>query len=245
MGNFEKFIMLLLLASIPVCAGILSYGAIEYYGLAEQVRNVAPTARAYAIEYRGWLIGGGILYALIRGSFYLWSLHLHTMAIASAFGVAELELNGLIKKYKGQGSRLQRVKERSEWYHDIAKIAPAPVGLFGRADPYPKTVSDDIIAWNEKEAQSKKAARGNAVMTAYLLALLYNGSPGNVQRKLKAELARGGNPYVAPGIDYLSKQHWRWVEYVVRKRGFPKNLVMKSGDGYKYNWDVIRDLTQE
>ena len=157
MGNFEKFIMLLLLASIPVCAGILSYGAIEYYGLAEQVRNVAPTARAYAIEYRGWLIGGGILYALIRGSFYLWSLHLHTMAIASAFGVAELELNGLIKKYKGQSSRLQRVKERSEWYHDIAKIAPAPVGLFGRADPYPKTVSDDIIAWNEKEAQSKKA----------------------------------------------------------------------------------------
>lgn len=245
MGNFEKFIMLLLLASIPVCIGILSYGAIEHYGLTEQARNVAPAAWAYAIQYRAWLIGGGVLYALVRGSLYLWNLHLYTMEIASAFGVAELELNGLIKKYKGHGGRLQRVKERSEWYHDIAKIAPAPVGLFGRADPYPKTVSDDIIAWNEDEAQSKKKARGQAAMTAYLLALLYNGSPGGVQRKIKAELARGGNPYIAPGIDYLSKQHWRWVEYVVRKRGFPKSLVMKSGDSYKYNWDVIRDLTQE
>ena len=27
--------------------------------------------------------------------------------------------------------------------------------------------------------------------------------------------------------------------------GFPRDLVLKNGDTYIYNWDVIRELTQE
>lgn len=203
-----------------------------------------------AISVYSWLIIKAILISSLviglgYGAKYWWDFHLYLMVVRGSFSQVELELNNLIKKYKGHGSRLQRVKERREWYDTVAKKEPAPVGLFSNSGPFPHTVSDDIIAWNEKEAQSKKTARGQAVETAYYLALLLRGGPGSVRRKIASIKAAGKEPFLVPGVEYLAAQHWRILEYAVKRWKYPRNLVMKKGDEYIRGWDVLNDLLQE
>ena len=82
-------------------------------------------------------------------------------------------------------------------------------------------------------------------MTAFLLAQLYRSAPEAARTKIEAERKRGVTPYVAAGIESLSHEHWRYLRHAVRKWGFPRDLVLKNGDTYIYNWDVIRELTQE
>ena len=175
-----------------------------------------------------------------------WTFRLYIMELASAFNQIELELNGLIKKYKGHGSRLQRVEERRQWYDTIAKKDSA-IGrvLMSNAPPFPHTISDDIIGWNEKEAQSKKEARGQAVATAYYLTLLLRSSGAGVRRKIAAERAKGKEPFLVPGVEYLAAQHWRMLQYTVHTYKFPRRLTMKKDSGYIHGWDVLHELIQE
>ena len=138
--------------------------------------------------------------------------------IASNFHLAEAELNTLIRSYRAERGRLSRTKERADWYRDIAKKEP-PLIHFG--DPFPRTVSDQLIETNEAEIQSKRKKKNECVMTAFLLAQLYRAAPEAARTKIEAERKRGATPYVAAGIESLSHEHWRFLRYVVRKWGFP------------------------
>lgn len=172
----------------------------------------------------------------------VWRLHMRTIYIASNFHLAEAELNSLIKTFRAQKGRLGRAKERADWYRDIAKKEPP---LFNLGDPFPQTVSDRLIDTNEQEIQSKRKKKNDCVLTALLLARLYRASPSGARTKIETERKSGKEPYIAAGIEYLSGENWRLLRYVVWKWGFPRGLVLKDGDNYIYNWDVIRVLIEE
>ena len=150
--------------------------------------------------------------------------------------MAEAELNLLIKRCDDSG-RQNRVSERYDWYNGLAKKTAA-FTLVGES--FPRTVSDTLIEQNEKETGEGRGDKGRRAQTAFYLLLLYRASPGAVRAKIDAELMLGKSPYLAAGIRQLSATHWRVLQRVVRKRGFPRNLVMKSGSGYLRNWDVIK-----
>jgi hypothetical protein len=182
------------------------------------------------------------LLVILRLALSLWRLHMRTIEIASNFYLAEAELNSLIKTFRAHKGRLGRAKERAEWYRDIAKKEPP---LFNLGDPFPETISDKLIGTNEDEIQSKRKKKNDCVLTAFLLSQLYRSAPQASLTKIETERRTGKEPYVAAGIEYLSNQHWRLLRFVVWKWGFPKGLVLKDGDNYIYNWDVIKTLTEE
>jgi hypothetical protein len=179
---------------------------------------------------------------MLRLALSIWRLHMRTIEIASNFYLAEAELNSLIKTFRAHKGRLGRAKERAEWYRDIAKKEPP---VFNLGDPFPATISDKLIETNEDEIQSKRKKKNDCVLTAFLLGQLYRGAPKAARTKIATERKTGKNPYVAAGIEYLSNQNWRLLRYVVWKWGFPKGLVLKEGDNYIFNWDVIKTLTEE
>ncbi len=208
----------------------------------EGVVNAMNAAGTFVASHKQvviWAIG---LFVILRMALAMWRLHLHAIKIASNFHLAEAELNTLIRSFRAERGRVSRTRERAEWYRDIAKKEP-PIFNFG--DPFPRTVSDQLIETNEAEVQSKRKKKNECVMTAFLLAQLYRAAPEAARTKIEAERKRGSTPYVAAGIESLSHENWRYLRYVVRRWGFPKNLVLKDGDTYIYNWDVIRALTQE
>ena len=192
--------------------------------------------------YSLWLL---VPFLLGKVALTVWQWRMHAMGVASCFATAELHFNTLIKAFRSHGSRKSRVKERSEWYHDIAKKDPAPVGLFSAAGPFPKTVSDDIIEWNEKEVQSKRRRRNDCMMTAALLARLYSCSPGGARMIIEHAKNDGKVPYIAPGIERLVKENWRMVRYVVRTYGFPRDIVMVEDGKTLRNWEVLNKLLKE
>ncbi len=162
-----------------------------------------------------WVIA---IIVICRMALAIWRLHLHAIRIASNFHLAEAELNTLIRSYRAERGRLGRTKERADWYRDIAKKEPP---LFNLGDPFPRTVSDQLIETNEAEIQSKRKKKNECVMTAFLLAQLYRAAPEAARTKIEAERKRGATPYVAAGIESLSHEHWRFLRYAVRKWGFP------------------------
>lgn len=168
----------------------------------------------HSTEVINVLLSLGILLLIAVG----WHLHMRYIYIASNFHLAEAELNELIQSYRSHRGRLQRTKERAEWYRDIAKREPP---LFNLGDPFPRTVSDELIQANEAEIQSKRKKKNDCVMTAFLLSQLYRSAPAAARAKIEVESQRGKVPYVAPGIDYLVNENWRLIRYVVYKWGFP------------------------
>jgi hypothetical protein len=173
-------------------------------------------------EYLTWhkhqVVWAIAIIVICRMALAMWRLHLHIIGIVSNFHLAEAELNTLIRSYRAEKGRLSRSKERADWYRDIAKKEPP---LFNLGDPFPRTVSDQLIETNEAEIQSKRNKKNDCVMTAFLLAQLYRAAPEAARTKIEAERKRGATPYVAAGIESLSHEHWRFLRYAVRKWGFP------------------------
>ena len=190
--------------------------------LVHTIHTSAVYASSAFAEYLTWhkrqVIWAIAIIVICRVALAMWRFHLHAISIASNFHLAEAELNTLIRSYRAERGRLSRTKERADWYRDIAKKEP-PLIHFG--DPFPRTVSDQLIETNEAEIQSKRKKKNECVMTAFLLAQLYRSAPEAARTKIEAERKRGGTPYVAAGIESLSHEHWRYLRYVVRKWGFP------------------------
>lgn len=243
----------LISAILAVALAMAEFIKQNYSRVVDAVREFANnihTSTVYAssafAEYLTWhkrqVILAIAIIVICRLALAAWRLHMHVIHIASNFHLAEAELNTLIRSYRAERGRLSRTRERADWYRDIAKKEPP---LFNLGDPFPRTVSDQLIETNEAEIQSKRKKKNECVMTAFLLAQLYRAAPEAARTKIEAERKRGATPFVAAGIESLSHEHWRFLRYVVRKRGFPRDLVLKNGDQYIYNWDVIRELTQE
>lgn len=176
----------------------------------------------------------------------LWAIQMRLNYIASLFDLAEAELNELISRARGHGGRKGRVAERYEWYDKLAKKEPA-IGLFGSSrDAFPPTVSDTLIEANETETQLKRKQAYQMTVTAMFLRMLYNASPEAVKAKIAADTRENGRaPFIAAGIEELSEEHWRLIDWVVRRRGYPMSLTLiKEGTRYT-GMDVIDKITQE
>ncbi len=217
-----------------------------YFAVVDDIRSLYIDVKAnidYVLSHHeAAVIAALALIAIFRIALAMWRLHMRTIEMASNFYLAEAELNSLIKTFRATEGRIRRAKERAEWYRDIAKKEPP---LFHFGNPFPPTISDKLIETNETEIQSNRKKKNDCVLTAFLLAQLYRAAPQAALTKIETERKSGKDPYVAPGIERLSNENWRLLRYVVWKWSFPKGLVLKDGDKYIYNWDVIKALTEE
>lgn len=165
---------------------------------------------------------------------YGWKLYWRLIWIESCLTLAERELNALILKGRDHGGRKNRVAERYEW-NALDKWAP-PFRLIGDV---PARFADALVAENEKETQEHRRDMGRVKLTAFLLRQLFDASPDAAKAKIIAEFRNKGEiPYIAAGIyellnlkdfrlyNWKGGVNWRELGYVVRSRGFPREIVM-------------------
>ena len=190
------------------------------------------------------LLGAGIV------ALQAWNFHGYLAWVGGQFKLAERELNALILRGRDHGGRKDRIAERYEW-NTFDKWAPhGNVLAFRGTMPDTSAIAKEFIRENEAEVKEYRQTMGRVKLTAFLLRELLNISAGTAIAKIQAEQRQrnGELPFIASGIWELlgAKEtvppsewkpvHWRVLAYVVRKQGFPRELVMtkKRPDGTLY-----------
>jgi hypothetical protein len=219
---------------------IIAYHHAYAYPAAAALAVIPIIALAASIN---WAVAYAILMLAGFASAIAWRFYMHIQEVAGAFDMTEAELNDMISGFRSHGSRLSHVKERKSWYDDFGKKDPVPGGLFMSqyTDPYPRTISEELIEKNEADLQKKHRKRGMAMDTAFLYALVCRASPAMARDKIAES-----NMYVSVGISHLVKEDWRMLKRVAKWYGYPKHLVMRKEDGnFWRNWEVLDRCTKE
>ncbi len=206
-----------------------------------------------------------LLLALI--AFFSHSL-VQAYEISEKLTLAERELTALLRGWGGglsKDTRLDRVKERVSWLHEIK-----------RPEHYDELYKD-FYSKSDKELDGggQGDAMGKARITAFLLREVYEGNVINAQRKIYNEYVVSGkkiphivaglreildvdnfNPempilnrtpekYAGPGFPPGSGTPWHILRLAARFYGHPRHIVMVQSGAEIWNWDVLNLLNRQ